>query len=58
MREYSDEELRFMYKKDGGSPDTRLRLAHLRLARLGLNDGAKLCMGFLETLFLSKYQPV
>ena len=33
-------------KKDGGSPDARLRLARLWLARLRLNDGAKLCVSF------------
>ena len=31
--------------KDGGSPAARLRFARLTLARLGLNDGAKLSMG-------------
>ena len=28
--------------EDGGSPAARLRFARLTLARLGLNDGAKL----------------
>ena len=32
--------------KDGGSPDARLRLARLGLARLRLNDGAKLWVSF------------
>ena len=31
-----------MLMKDGGSPAARLRFARLTLARLGLNDGAKL----------------
>ena len=32
--------------KDGGSPDARLRVAHLRIARLRLNNGAKLWVSF------------
>ena len=32
--------------KDGGSPDARLRFARLMLARLRLNDGAKLWISF------------
>ena len=32
--------------KDGGSPAARLRFARLTLARLGLNDGAKLWVSF------------
>ena len=35
--------------KDGRSPDARLRFARLTLARLRLNDGAKLWV-FLQTL--------
>ena len=35
-----------MVFKDGGSPDARLRLASLGLARLRLNDGAKLWVSF------------
>ena len=34
------------YIKDGGSPDARLRLACLSLARLRLNDRAKLWVSF------------
>ena len=36
----------FWSEKDGGSPDARLRLARLGLARLRLNDGAKLWVSF------------
>ena len=32
--------------KDGGSPAAHLRFAHLTLARLGLNDEAKLWVSF------------
>ena len=32
--------------KDGGSPDARLRLARLGLARLRLNDGVRLWISF------------
>ena len=32
--------------KDGGSPAARLRFAHLTLAHLGSNDGAKLWVSF------------
>ena len=32
--------------EDGGSPDARLRFARLLLARLRLNDGAKLWVSF------------
>ena len=32
--------------KDGGSPDARLRFACLTLARLRLNDGAKVWVSF------------
>ena len=32
--------------EDGGSPDARLRFARLTLARLRLNDGAKLWVSF------------
>ena len=35
-----------LFKKDGGSPDARLRLARLGAARLRLNDGAKLWVTF------------
>ena len=36
----------YLKRKDGGSPDARLRLARHVLVRLRLNDGAKLWVSF------------